>query len=96
MLSFRSPSKRLYKSRTARFDEQFNWPATALEEIIGIPDILNEKLADNIVRETQKKVKSYEVNKQFHGIHAGDSDIESDHRSLVGRAHFKVFRKTVF
>lgn len=49
--------KRRNRSVDQPLSDSFDWPQKALEEIVGIPDILNEKLADNLVREIQKQQK---------------------------------------
>lgn len=95
MPNFHLASKRLYKSRAVRFNEQFNWPPTTLENIIGIPDILNEKLADSIVQQTQKKVKENELNKERNRLRISNGDLKIHRSSLVSRTYLKVLRKAV-
>jgi hypothetical protein len=62
MQSFHLPYSGLFQSRYVLRQPQpsnlqFDWPEKTLEEIVGIPDILNEKLANNQALANIKKVK---------------------------------------
>jgi hypothetical protein len=53
-----------FLSQTARKQSLNNidWPANVIEDIVGVPDVLNETLANHLVRINIKKEKEKQKN----------------------------------
>lgn len=97
MRSFLSPSKKLYQNQSApQLLQAFDWPEQMLEELVGIPDILNEYYADQVAAKNTKRFKLNDgYTKRYFRLRSSRSDIKSHSRSLVSRAHYKLLKKTV-
>jgi len=100
MPNFRFRYKGLFQSpyvlHLPRNNESFDWPQEILEQIVGIPDILNEVLADNICEQNKNKAKLNDRFYQERSRLRADSGGPKDHRgTLVGRAYLKLLQKSV-
>jgi hypothetical protein len=66
------------------------------EDIVGIPDILNEVLADNIVEQNKNKAKLDDgFYQERNRLHSDSGSFENYRGSLVGRAYIRLLQKSI-
>src|SRR5581483_11844446 len=99
MPSFHSPFKGWFRNpyvlRLPHNNVPDDWPEEIFEQIVGIPDILNEKLADEIVAANIKKAKQNGTYQEYSGLPTDSGSPQNNRRSLVSRAIGRLRQKTV-